>query len=161
MRFVFSVPRELSTRSRGTFYFCVLGGGSTDVFFREGKPPRRRSIRRKRFPRSLPFAAEYENGFFTRTSSRLAQPTHSLYHFPTWIPGIFARSAKCFTTVVAVQILETGARGLLLGFIFAAVRSCVADWSEVPSASMYPTIFEGDRIIVNKLALRSENCRPQ
>ena len=31
-------------------------------------------------------------------------------------------------------------------------RSAVADWNEVPTGSMKPTILEGDRILVNKLA---------
>jgi signal peptidase I len=38
---------------------------------------------------------------------------------------------------------------LLLMLIF---RSAVADWNEVPTGSMKPTIIEGDRILVNKLA---------
>lgn len=38
---------------------------------------------------------------------------------------------------------------LLLMFSF---RSAVADWNEVPTGSMKPTILEGDRILVNKLA---------
>ncbi len=42
-------------------------------------------------------------------------------------------------------------------FIFFIVlmtlfRSAVADWNDVPSGSMLPTIQEGDRIYVNKLA---------
>jgi signal peptidase I len=31
-------------------------------------------------------------------------------------------------------------------------RSAIADWNDVPSGSMRPTIIEGDRIYVNKLA---------
>ena len=31
-------------------------------------------------------------------------------------------------------------------------RSAIADWNTVPTASMNPTIVEGDRILVNKLA---------
>jgi signal peptidase I len=31
-------------------------------------------------------------------------------------------------------------------------RSAIADWNDVPSGSMKPTILEGDRIFVNKLA---------
>jgi signal peptidase I len=31
-------------------------------------------------------------------------------------------------------------------------RSAVADWSSVPTGSMQPTIIEGDRIFVNKMA---------
>jgi signal peptidase I len=38
---------------------------------------------------------------------------------------------------------------LALMFIF---RSAVADWNEVPTGSMKPTILEGDRILVNKMA---------
>ena len=41
-------------------------------------------------------------------------------------------------------------------FIFIALmlifRSAVADWNEVPTGSMKPTILEGDRILVNKMA---------
>ncbi|CAM3026131.1 signal peptidase I [Shewanella loihica] len=37
--------------------------------------------------------------------------------------------------------------GLMLVF-----RSAVADWNHVPSGSMLPTIVQGDRILVNKLA---------
>ena len=33
-----------------------------------------------------------------------------------------------------------------------AVRSSLFDWNDVPSGSMRPTILEGDRIVVNKLA---------
>ena len=38
---------------------------------------------------------------------------------------------------------------LLLMFVF---RSACADWNTVPTGSMKPTIVEGDRIFVNKLA---------
>lgn len=36
--------------------------------------------------------------------------------------------------------------------IVGAVRSTLADWNDVPTGSMKPTILEGDRIFVNKLA---------
>ena len=36
--------------------------------------------------------------------------------------------------------------------IALAVRGAVADWNDVPTGSMRPTILEGDRIFVNKLA---------
>jgi len=39
---------------------------------------------------------------------------------------------------------------LLLGI--CSFRSAVADWNDVPSGSMKPTILEGDRVFVNKLA---------
>ena len=36
--------------------------------------------------------------------------------------------------------------------VLAPLRSAVADWNDVPSGSMTPTILVGDRIFVNKLA---------
>ena len=36
--------------------------------------------------------------------------------------------------------------------VLSALRSAVADWNDVPTGSMRPTILEGDRIFVNKLA---------
>src|SRR5689334_25136669 len=36
--------------------------------------------------------------------------------------------------------------------VLTAFRSAVADWNDVPTGSMKPTIVEGDRIFVNKLA---------
>jgi len=36
--------------------------------------------------------------------------------------------------------------------ILAPVRSAIADWNDVPTGSMKPTILEGDRVFVNKLA---------
>jgi signal peptidase I len=38
---------------------------------------------------------------------------------------------------------------ILIGFSF---KSAIADWNTVPTGSMKPTILEGDRIFVNKLA---------
>lgn len=44
-------------------------------------------------------------------------------------------------------------RGLLLFLVVMLVfRSAIADWNQVPTGSMKPTILEGDRVIVNKLA---------
>lgn len=40
---------------------------------------------------------------------------------------------------------------VFLGLMFV-FRSAVADWNDVPTGSMKPTIVEGDRILVNKLA---------
>ena len=39
---------------------------------------------------------------------------------------------------------------ILVGVL--SVRSAIADWNDVPTGSMKPTILIGDRIIVNKLA---------
>lgn len=41
---------------------------------------------------------------------------------------------------------------LVLALILFSIRSSLADWNDVPSGSMRPTILEGDRIFVNKLA---------
>lgn len=41
---------------------------------------------------------------------------------------------------------------LLVILLITSFRSAVADWNDVPTGSMKPTIFEGDRIFVNKLA---------
>lgn len=51
------------------------------------------------------------------------------------------------------KIRRSGVLGLVLvlvaGFSF---RSAIADWNDVPTGSMQPTILIGDRIFVNKLA---------
>jgi signal peptidase I len=41
---------------------------------------------------------------------------------------------------------------LVIVVAVTAFRSAVADWNDVPTGSMKPTILEGDRIVVNKLA---------
>ena len=41
---------------------------------------------------------------------------------------------------------------LVLVLLITSFRSAIADWNIVPSGSMNPTILEGDRIFVNKLA---------
>jgi signal peptidase I len=41
---------------------------------------------------------------------------------------------------------------LILGLILFSIRSSLADWSDVPTGSMKPTILEGDRVFVNKVA---------
>ncbi len=53
----------------------------------------------------------------------------------------------------ARKFWHTEARQLLvLALILFSIRSSFADWNDVPSGSMRPTILEGDRIFVNKLA---------
>src|SRR5262245_5791433 len=51
------------------------------------------------------------------------------------------RSARSWLTAFAIAFA-----------ILAPLRSAVADWNDVPSGSMEPTILPGDRIFVNKLA---------
>ncbi len=41
---------------------------------------------------------------------------------------------------------------LVIALVVFAVRSSLADWNDVPTGSMKPTILEGDRVFVNKLA---------
>ncbi len=41
---------------------------------------------------------------------------------------------------------------LIAGLVVFALRSSLADWNDVPTGSMKPTILEGDRVFVNKLA---------
>lgn len=41
---------------------------------------------------------------------------------------------------------------LVVFVVLSTFRSAVADWNDVPTGSMKPTILEGDRIFVNKLA---------
>ncbi len=41
---------------------------------------------------------------------------------------------------------------LITALLVFAVRSSLADWNDVPTGSMRPTILEGDRVWVNKLA---------
>lgn len=41
---------------------------------------------------------------------------------------------------------------LLMLLIVTSFRSAIADWNDVPTGSMQPTILIGDRIFVNKLA---------
>src|SRR5216110_864770 len=36
--------------------------------------------------------------------------------------------------------------------VISSLRSALADWNDVPTGSMKPTIQEGDRVVVNKLA---------
>src|SRR5712691_8480353 len=41
---------------------------------------------------------------------------------------------------------------VLFVILMIIFRSALADWNTVPTGSMKPTILEGDRILVNKLA---------
>ncbi len=40
----------------------------------------------------------------------------------------------------------------VIGLVMFSFRSAVADWNDVPTGSMKPTILEGDRIFINKVA---------
>ena len=44
-------------------------------------------------------------------------------------------------------------RGFVLFIVVMLLfRSAIADWNQVPTGSMIPSILEGDRIVVDKLA---------
>ena len=51
------------------------------------------------------------------------------------------------------QLWQQEIRPLLtLMLVLFSLRSSLADWNDVPTGSMNPTIIEGDRVLVNKLA---------
>jgi len=41
---------------------------------------------------------------------------------------------------------------IITAAVLGSMRSALADWNDVPTGSMKPTILEGDRVFVNKLA---------
>src|ERR1043165_6965248 len=52
-----------------------------------------------------------------------------------------------------VKTLKSWVYSFAVAFaILAPLRSAIADWNDVPTGSMEPTILCGDRIFVNKLA---------
>jgi signal peptidase I len=51
-----------------------------------------------------------------------------------------------------VNILKENRAFFVFLLLMSVFRSGIADWNVVPSGSMKPTIVEGDRILVNKLA---------
>ena len=50
------------------------------------------------------------------------------------------------------KILQETKVFLLMLLVICSLRSALADWNDVPTGSMTPTIEEGDRVVVNKLA---------
>ena len=50
------------------------------------------------------------------------------------------------------QILKENKTFFLFIILMTVFRSSIADWNTVPTGSMKPTIIEGDRILVNKMA---------
>ncbi|MCP4292412.1 MAG: signal peptidase I [bacterium] len=56
-------------------------------------------------------------------------------------------------SVIWSRLLKSGLFSLLLMILVVfSFRSAIADWNDVPTGSMRPTIMIGDRIFVNKLA---------
>jgi signal peptidase I len=54
------------------------------------------------------------------------------------------------------QLIKENWAVLLFALVLFASRSSFADWYVVPTGSMLPTIVEGDRIFVDKMAYRLE-----
>lgn len=50
------------------------------------------------------------------------------------------------------QVWKSNKQFIVFILLMSIFRSAVADWYSVPTGSMQPTIKEGDRIIVNKMA---------
>ncbi|MEI6859532.1 MAG: signal peptidase I [Shewanella sp.] len=51
-----------------------------------------------------------------------------------------------------LKLLKQNQSFLLFIVLMLVFRSAVADWNTVPTGSMKPTILEGDRLLVNKMA---------
>ncbi|KGJ96736.1 signal peptidase I [Colwellia psychrerythraea] len=51
-----------------------------------------------------------------------------------------------------ISLLQNNRKFLIFILLMSVFRSAVADWYSVPTGSMQPTIQEGDRIVVNKMA---------
>src|SRR6267142_5974100 len=60
-------------------------------------------------------------------------------------PGAFRSRAKKFWKEELRPLV-------ILALVLFSIRSSLADWNDVPTGSMKPTILEGDRVYVNKLA---------
>ena len=50
------------------------------------------------------------------------------------------------------RFLKSNRAFIVFVLLMAVFRGAIADWNVVPTGSMQPTIVEGDRILVNKLA---------
>jgi len=51
-----------------------------------------------------------------------------------------------------ISLLQTNKQFIIFILLMSVFRSAVADWYTVPTGSMKPTIQEGDRVVVNKMA---------
>lgn len=59
---------------------------------------------------------------------------------------------KAIKRVIIKFWKEWGINILIAVLIATSFKSVIADWNDVPTGSMKPTILEGDRVFVNKLA---------
>jgi signal peptidase I len=68
-------------------------------------------------------------------------------------PGQSRGPAGARRWLAAVRRLWQSNKGIIAFLLLMALfRSAIADWNRVPSGSMLPTIREGDRILVDKMA---------
>lgn len=93
---------------------------------------------------------------FARDIERLPLSTLQLHHMDEPeepVPPEAKPEQKKKAPRTPEQVWREWGRPLLIFFVvMCIVRSTVADWNDVPTGSMNPAIFEGDRVWVNKLA---------
>ncbi len=79
---------------------------------------------------------------------------YRVFEQSSWLPVklLMEQAKKTFRTRVRYWWKKEIRPLLILTFILFSIRSSLADWNDVPSGSMRPTIIEGDRIWVNKVA---------
>ena len=98
----------------------------------------------------MPSAADWDNPRSSRRTAALF-PCVSLEHSARF-PVKLAMKLSTFRSRIRQWWRQEIRPLLILALVLFAIRSSLADWNDVPSGSMNPTILEGDRIFVNKLA---------
>src|SRR5687767_15686032 len=64
----------------------------------------------------------------------------------------FPMAAKLWQERLVTFVRRQVAPFAFVVLVLLSFRSSIADWNDVPTGSMNPSILEGDRIFVNKLA---------
>ena len=62
------------------------------------------------------------------------------------------KPAKPAKPTKLIKLLKDNRSFIVFVALMCVFRSAVADWNDVPTGSMKPTIVEGDRIFINKMA---------
>src|SRR5436305_190025 len=89
------------------------------------------------------------------TQDKSVQPVKPIFSAstPKESPDSAAPEPEKFSKAWCAKMWREQIRPLAIMLIaLFSVRSSLADWNVVPTGSMKPTIIEGDRIFVNKLA---------
>src|SRR5438445_9520118 len=68
------------------------------------------------------------------------------------VPALPGRSDRTASIVNKNKVVNEIRVFMLMLLVVSSLRSALADWNDVPTGSMKPTIEEGDRVVVNKLA---------